>query len=83
MVNIDKDVTLFTETVEKFFNKAITCDVKGVVNNTRFLESMANRIRSNLHHIDDKQKTNFINSNSKYISAEYMIDECICTKRPK
>lgn len=83
MVNIDKDVILFSETVEKFFNKAITCDVKGVVNNTRFLESMANRIRSNLHNIDDKQKTNFINSNNKYISAEYMIDECICTKRPK
>ena len=81
MVNIGKDVVLFSETVEKFFNKAKTCDVKGIVNEIRFLESMANRIRSNLQNINDNQKTNFINSNSRYISAEYMIDECICTKR--
>jgi hypothetical protein len=83
MVNVDKDVELFSETVEKFFNKAITCDIKGIVNNTRFLESMANRIRSNLHNIGYKQKENFVNSTSRYISAEYMFDECICTKRQK
>lgn len=57
--------------------------IKGIVNNTRFLESVASRIRSNLHNIDDKQKTKFINSNSMYISTEYIFDECICTKRPK
>jgi hypothetical protein len=83
MVNIDKDIALFSETVEKFYNNAITCDVKGIVNNTRFLESMANRIRSNMHNIDYYQKANFINSNSMYISAEYIFDKCICTKGPK
>jgi hypothetical protein len=83
MASIDKDIELFSETVEKFFNKAITCDIKGIVNNTRFLESMANRIRSNMHNIDYHQRVNFINSNSRYISAEYIFDECICTKRSK
>ena len=81
MTNIDKDVALFSETVEKFFNKARTCNVRGIVNDIRFLESTANRIRSNLHTMKDDQKTIFINSNSRYISAEYMIDECVCTKR--
>lgn len=81
MVNIDKDVHLFNDTVEKFFNNARVCNVKGIVKDIRFLESIANRLRSNIHNMSDKQKEIFINNNSKYISAEYMIDECVCTKR--
>lgn len=80
-MNIDKDLILFDDTVKKFYDKAITCDMKGIVKEVRYLELLTNRLRSNLHIMKDKQKTNFINNNSKYISAEFIIDECICSRR--
>ncbi len=81
MTNIDKDVILFIENEEDFYKKAVTCNLKSIVKDVRYLESLANRIRSNLSNLKETQKTDFVNSNSKYISAEYIIDECVCTRK--
>ena len=80
MVNVDKDLVLFDDTVKKFYDKAITRDMKGIVKEVRYLELLTNRLRSNLQVMNDKQKTNFINVYSKYISAESIIDDCICSR---
>ena len=79
----NRDVSLFIENVDEFYNKAITCNLKSIVKDVRYLESLANRIRANLSNLKENQKTDFINSNSKYISAEYIIDECTCTRKNK